>query len=83
MTTFKGVSETDEYFIQDSRSFVGNDVLWWRPNGNGYTTVLEEAGIYSHEEAAGKRPSDIAWPIQTIRPLVRSTIDMQDLRDIQ
>lgn len=39
------------YYIQDTRSFVGNAVVWWRPEGKGYTCHLDDAGLFSEEEA--------------------------------
>jgi hypothetical protein len=78
-TTFAGESQSDCYFIQDSRTFCGNDVLWWCPNGNGYTTDLNEAGIYHRSGASWYRPTDIAWPVETIKPLAHLVVDMQQL----
>jgi hypothetical protein len=74
------MSALNQYYIQDSRGYVGNDVLWWRPNGNGYTTDLNEAGVYTREEAYGKRETDVAWPVEHINPLITRTVDMQRLR---
>lgn len=28
------------FYLQDSRQYVGNDILWWARNGAGYTTSL-------------------------------------------
>lgn len=78
-TTFRGESPTDQYFIQDTRTCCGNDVLWWRPNGCGYTTDMDHAGIYSRKEADGKRPTDHAWPIEQVIPLAHRVVDLQKL----
>lgn len=40
------------FYIQDTRSYVGNAVLWWAKEGKGYTTDLDEAALYTAEEAA-------------------------------
>ena len=42
---------SDEYLIQDSRSYVGNCVLWWREHGRGYTTDIDDAGRFTEEVA--------------------------------
>lgn len=34
------------YYVQDTRSVVGNCALWWRENGAGYTCAIDEAGLY-------------------------------------
>ena len=31
------------YYIQDTRQVCGNAALWWRSEGKGYTTNLDEA----------------------------------------
>ena len=53
------------YYLHDSRSYVGNDVLWWALDGKGYTTDLSEAQTYT-EKAAQRmhnlRSTDIPWP---------------------
>ena len=70
------------YYIQDSRQFVGNCVLFWRKGGNGYTTDLSEAQIYTHEDATkicNNRSTDKMWPIEQINILASETVDMQRL----
>jgi len=39
------------YYLQDKRQYVGNCVLWYRKNGAGYTCNLNEAEIFSSEDA--------------------------------
>lgn len=73
----------DEYFIQDTRSYVGNCVLWWRAGGRGYTTDINKAGRFDHSEAMAQhnmRETDKPWKCSDIEPLARATIDMQDLK---
>lgn len=70
----------DLYYIQDTRTIVGNCVLWWRPNRLGYTTDLNEAGRYTQKEALAQhrsRDTDVPWLCSEIEPLVRRTIDFQ------
>ena len=69
-----------EFYLQDSRSYVGNDVLWWAKNGNGYTTDLDKAHVYTKDEAQRmhkSRPSDIPWPKEYIDARTRPAVDMQ------
>jgi hypothetical protein len=42
--------EPELYYIR-TRGYIGNGLVWWRPNGAGYTSDLKKAGKYSHEEA--------------------------------
>ena len=55
--------ETEEYYIQSG--YVGNAILWWRKDCNGYTANFNEAGRYSKEKALSiinNRPEeDYAW----------------------
>ena len=39
------------YYIQDSRSYLGNAILWWGLNSQGYTADLNKAQKYTKEEA--------------------------------
>lgn len=34
------------YIISLKHSPIGNAAVWWRPNAGGYTTRLEDAGIF-------------------------------------
>lgn len=73
----------DEFYLQDSRSYVGNDVLWWAKAGNGYTTDLSRAQVFTREEAQqhhDARRSDIPWPKAYIDGKVRPAVDMQYIR---
>lgn len=57
------------YYIQDCRSIVGNCAVWWGPNRAGYTCNLNEAGVYTEEEALAQqstRSTDIARPKELI-----------------
>lgn len=69
-----------EFYLQDSRSYVGNDVLFWAKDGKGYTTDLRMAHVYSQEAALAQhhsRPSDIPWPKAYIDAATRPAVDMQ------
>lgn len=71
------------FYMQDSRGYVGNDVLWWAKGGNGYTTDLSKAEVYGLEQAQqmhNARPSDIPWPKDYIDQKTRPAVDMQYIR---
>lgn len=73
-------SEPDQYYIQDTRQFVGNCIIFWTANKGGYTTKLAEAGKYSKEEAeriTANRSSDKAWPCNHIDSIAERTVDDQ------
>lgn len=68
------------FYLQDSRGYVGNDVLWWAKNGAGYTTDLNKAEVYSFEKAQAQhncRETDIPWPKEYIDQRTRPAVDMQ------
>ncbi len=68
------------FYLQDSRNYVGNDVLWWAKDGNGYTTDLSKAHVYTQDEAQRKhesRKTDIPWPKEYIDAKTRPAVDMQ------
>jgi hypothetical protein len=70
----------DLWYLQDTRSYVGNDVLWWAKDGNGYTTDVSKAHAYTREKAfrlAAARGCDRAWPKAYIDGKTRPAVDMQ------
>ena len=70
------------FYLQDSRSHIGNDVLWWAKGGNGYTTDLREAHVYAQAEAVAQhnmRETDIPWPKDYIDGKARPAVDMQHI----
>jgi hypothetical protein len=71
------------FFIQDSRQYVGNSVLWWRVDGHGYTCELSEAWEVDEEKARQierGRDTDKAWPADVVRAAASTYVDMQRLR---
>jgi hypothetical protein len=77
--------DSDLFYLQDSRSYVGNDVMWWALGGNGYTTDLRNAQAYTREEAQAMhnaRESDIPWPKQYIDGKTRPAVDFQYLSKV-
>lgn len=70
----------DLYYLQDSRDYVGNDMLFWAKDGAGYTTDLRRAEVFSKADAVTRnqcRESDIPWPKEYIDARTRPAVDMQ------
>ena len=68
------------YYIQDKRQYVGNSILWWAKNHNGYTTDIDKAHIFTEKEAieiCGQRDTDIAWNTEYIDQRISKHVDMQ------
>ena len=42
--------EPELYFLR-TRGYIGNGLVWWRPDSRGYTSDLQQAGKYTHDEA--------------------------------
>jgi len=71
------------FYLQDSRSYVGNDALWWAKEGKGYTTDLSKADLYSREDAVRQhncRETDIPWPQEYIEARTSPAVDMQCIK---
>ncbi|MBB1599526.1 hypothetical protein [Variovorax sp. UMC13] len=72
----------DLWYLQDTRQFVGNDVLWWAKDGRGYTTDLSKAHAFGAAEAARQeaaRGVDRAWPKAYIDAKARPAVDFQHI----
>lgn len=70
------------YYIQDSRSYSGNDLLWYREGGGNYTTNIKEAALFTEEEALNKfknRNTDIPWKKEEIDASIIHVVDSQYL----
>lgn len=69
-----------KYYLQDSRSFTGNCMMWWRKNGAGYTSDLSDAWQLTEKEAFGRhkaRKTDIPWPCGYIDGIAKPRADFQ------
>lgn len=71
-----------KYYIQDTRPAIGNYALWWKTDGNGYTTDLAQAGIFSQMEAESierRRITDKKWSVAIIQQLAKYQVALEDL----
>ena len=68
------------FYLQDSRQYVGNDILWWAAHG-GYTTDVSKAKVFTRDEAVAQnkgRASDKPWPKTYVDERTRPVVDIQD-----
>ena len=71
-----------QYYMQDTRKYVGNFVLWWRSGGRGYTTDIREAEVWSEDDARkqhGCRDTDIPWDRDYIDKRTCLAVDSQNI----
>lgn len=75
------IEDDKQYYIQDSRTIVGNCVSWWGPNGGGYTCELIMAGVYSGKEARNisDRSSDVAWEKEAVDAIAIKHVRIEPL----
>jgi hypothetical protein len=68
----------DFYYIQDSRQYVGNSMLWWALGG-GYTTDIIKAQVFTEDEAKKytSRETDILWDKEEIDKVIKCHVDIQ------
>ena len=68
------------YFIQDSRSYVGNMMLFWGPERSGYLCCIDDAGRYPGSDLPGGRDTDVPWPVEYIEAKSARYVDAQRVR---
>ncbi len=70
------------YYVQDYRSYVGNDILWWSISG-GYTCDITNAEVFTKTAAIAlnkSRHTDIPWPKKYIDERTKIVVDMQNVK---
>jgi hypothetical protein len=58
--------------------------MWWRRGRAGYTAHLEDAHVFTEEEALAvgrNRATDVPWPKDIIDAIAGSMVDHQRLPD--
>jgi hypothetical protein len=70
-----------ELFYLQCRGVVGNSVLWWALNDQGYTCDIRCARVWTQEEIDAKqlRSFERVWPKELVDRVVQHHIDIQDL----
>lgn len=69
------------FYIQDTRTYCGNSVMWWRVDGAGYTTNLNEA--WKVPASWKGRDTDKLWPCEEVNARATLQFDMQRFREIE
>lgn len=71
-----------KFYVQNG--YVGNSVLWWGKDGNGYTTELSKAELYTKDDILSKikswRKEDVIWEASHVMDNIRSHVDSQYLK---
>lgn len=73
----------DEYYLQDKRTYVGNSMMWWAKDANGYVCDVRKAHVYTKAEAYAQhdmRSTDIPWPKAYIDARISHHVDMQHVK---
>lgn len=68
------------YYLRDTRTVVGNCLLWWRKGNSGYTCDLDDAAVFTEEDARAHyifRNSDRPYPKDLIDTLAVRHVDHQ------
>lgn len=71
------------YYLQDTRQYVGNDILWWAKDSHGYTCDIDKAHVWTWDELRTEYDRGLdrsvvrAWPKEYIDARVKRHVDMQ------
>lgn len=71
------------YYLQDSRTFIGNSPLWWCKNGAGYTCDIDNAELFNEIDAMKhfeQRNTDIPWKKEDVEAAIKRIVDSQYLK---
>jgi len=70
----------DKMVLQDSRSHADNQLLFWAKDAKGYTTDINQAHLFTQEEAMSQqaaRTTDIPHKLADIRAVISATVDRE------
>jgi len=70
----------DQFYLQDSRSYVGANLMFWAKDGQGYVTDLDKAELFTADQATSQRDTDIPWPKAYVDARSHLGVDHQYLR---
>ncbi|WP_439832618.1 hypothetical protein [Aeromonas caviae] len=76
----------NSFYLRDSRGNTGSSCMFWAENGNGYTTNLDRAHVYTLEEAQrhiNDRHTDLPLSKALVDELVTVRVDHQYLDESQ
>lgn len=83
LQSFTNLNDSDYYYVQDARRYVGNSVSWWALNDNGYTTDISKAQKYTKDEILKRgnnwRETDIIWNAKHVEANIKQHVDIQYL----
>ena len=65
------------FYLQDSRSHVGDGLTFWGKDRRGYVTDLDKAELFTKEQAISHRDTDIPWPKDYIDARAHYGVDCQ------
>ena len=71
------------YYIQDTRSVVGNCALWWRKDDQGYTCDIDDAGVYTEKAMRLRtrdRMTDKPFPVEFVQSHIVRHVRVEPLR---
>ena len=74
------------FYLQDSRQYIGNNMLFWRKDNWGYTSNLDEAQTFSTKEALNQyyiRNTDIPWSKDYIDSHINKVVDHGAVRFLE
>ncbi len=77
------LDETDLYYVQDDRGYVGNAVSWWAHGGSGYTCKIKNAHKYTKDEVikdfTNGRETDVIWSARHVDANISEIVDVQNI----
>lgn len=77
------MSKAALFYVQDTRDYVSNSMLWWKNDNCGYVCDIQKAKVFTQKEidemqSCKKGGNKRAWPKEYIDERISHHIDMQD-----